>query len=342
MYNSIRLNLAILAVSCILMIACKQSEGGKETILKLDGMALIPAGQLDMGADNQQADANEYPKHKVEIKAFWMDEHEVTNEEFKLFVDATSYLTVAERAIDWEEMKKQLPPDTPKPADSLLAPGALVFAPTSGPVDLNNPQLWWSWVLGADWKHPLGPQSSIDNIIDHPAVHIAWEDADAYARWAGKRLPTEAEWEWAARGGKKNVVYPWGDNELSDAKANFYQGVFPFQNTEKDGFAGTAPVKSFDPNGYGLYDMAGNVWEWCQDWYDVTYYAKAEAGLKNTSGPQQAYNPMMPYQQEKVIRGGSFLCNESYCSGYRNARRMGSTVDTGLNHMGFRCAKDVK
>ena len=332
----------ILFATCLILNACKQSETGKVTTLKSDGMALITAGKLDMGGDNKQADANEYPKHKVEIISFWMDDHEVTNEEFKLFVDATSYLTVAERAIDWDEMKKQLPPDTPKPADSLLAPGALVFSPTSGPVDLNNPQLWWSWVLGADWKHPLGPESGIDNIMNHPAVHIAWEDADAYARWAGKRLPTEAEWEWAARGGKENVVYPWGDNELSDAKANFYQGVFPFQNTEKDGFAGTAPVKSFDPNGYGLYDMAGNVWEWCQDWYDVTYYAKAEAGHKNTSGPQQAYNPLMPYQQEKVIRGGSFLCNESYCSGYRNARRMGSTVDTGLNHTGFRCAKDVK
>ena len=324
-----------------LLSSCKED---KEvfTAEHKEGMILIPSGTLHMGGDNAQADQNEYPKHDVEIKSFWMDETEVTNAQFKAFVDATSYVTVAERPIDWEEMKKQLPPDTPKPADSLLAPGALVFSPTTGPVPLDNPQLWWQWTLGADWKHPLGPESNIENIMDHPVVHIAWEDADAYCKWAGKRLPTEAEWEWAARGGKENVIYPWGDNELSEAKANFYQGVFPFENTEKDGFAGTAPVKSFDPNGYGLYDMAGNVWEWCQDWYDVSYYSKSQAEKANNTKNKKAFNPLMPYQEEKVIRGGSFLCNEDYCSGYRNARRMGSTIDTGLNHTGFRCVKDVK
>lgn len=338
MFNKIVL-LAVL--SFVSLTSCKQ-ENEVFTAEHKDGMILIPSGLLHMGGDNAQADQNEYPKHDVDIKSFWMDETEVTNRQYKAFVDATSYVTVAERPIDWEEMKKQLPPDTPKPADSLLAPGALVFAPTSGPVPLDNPQIWWKWVLGADWKHPLGPESTIDNIMDHPVVHIAWEDADAYCKWAGKRLPTEAEWEWAARGGKENVIYPWGDNELSEAKANFYQGVFPFQNTEKDGYIGTAPVKSFTPNGYGLYDMAGNVWEWCQDWYDVSYYSKSQAEQANTTGPEKAFNPMMPFQEEKVIRGGSFLCNEDYCSGYRNSRRMGSTIDTGLNHTGFRCVKDVK
>lgn len=334
--------IVLLAISIpILLTSCKENTDVFTAGYK-DGMILIPSGTLHMGGDNAQADQNEYPKHDVEIKSFWMDETEVTNRQYKAFVDATSYVTVAERPIDWEEMKKQLPPDTPKPADSLLAPGALVFAPTTGPVPLDNPQLWWKWTLGADWKHPLGPESTIDDILDHPVVHIAWEDADAYCKWAGKRLPTEAEWEWAARGGKENVIYPWGDNELSEAKANFYQGVFPFQNTEKDGYSGTAPVKSFTPNGYGLYDMAGNVWEWCQDWYDVSYYSKSQAEQANTAGPEKAFNPMMPFQEEKVIRGGSFLCNEDYCSGYRNSRRMGSTIDTGLNHTGFRCVKDVK
>lgn len=324
-----------------ILISCKQEP--QEVSLKVeDGMALIPAGELSMGGDNEQADANEYPKHKVQIKSFWMDVTEVTNTEFKAFIDATGYVTVAERAIDWEEMQSQLPPGTPKPPDSLLAPGALVFSPTSGPVPLDNPQVWWQWVLGADWKHPLGPQSSISDIMDHPVVQVSWEDAMAYCEWAGKRLPTEAEWEWAARGGKVNVIYPWGDNELGDQKANFYQGVFPFNNTSKDGFEGTAPVKSFEPNGYGLYDMAGNVWEWCQDWYDVSYYDKQAASKANTSGPERAFNPAMPTLQEKIVRGGSFLCNEDYCSGYRTARRMGSTVDTGLNHTGFRCVRDVK
>ena len=177
----------------------------------------------------------------------------------------------------------------------------------------------------------------------HPVVQIAWEDALAYAKWAGKRLPTEAEWEWAARGGKENAVYPWGNEDVNKGvpKANFWQGFFPYKNTLKDGFFTTAPVKSFAPNEYGLYDMAGNVWEWCADWLDVNFYYKPEARQANTSGPKVAHNPERPLAQEKVMRGGSFLCNDTYCSGYRNARRMGSSTDTGLNHTGFRCVKDL-
>lgn len=334
--------LAVLFSLGLVFLSCKEGEKSSLEITNENGMVLIPSGTLKMGGDNEQADQNEYPKHDVEITSFWMDEHEVTNAQFKEFVDATSYITLAERPVDWEEMKTQLPPNTPKPADSILAPGALVFNPTNEAVPLNNPQLWWGWVIGASWKHPLGPQSNIDSIMNHPVVQIAWEDAVAYANWAGKRLPTEAEWEWAARGGQENMIYPWGNEavEAGDPKANFYQGLFPVKNEMKDGFEHTAPIKTYASNGYGLYDMAGNVWEWCADWYDVNFYSSDQALIPQTKGPSVANNPNMPYQQERVIRGGSFLCNEAYCSGYRNARRMGSTPDTALNHTGFRCVKD--
>lgn len=308
------------------------------------GMVLIPGGELHMGGDNAQAESNEYPKHSVQIDAFYMDITEVTNEEFSKFVSETNYKTVAEIDIDWSEMKKQLPIGTPKPDSSVLSAGSLVFHATEYPVNLNNPQEWWKWTTGANWKHPLGIESSIENIMDHPVVHISWQDAIEYCKWAKKRLPTEAEWEWAARGGKKDMIYPWGNQPIgeSPAKANFYQGLFPYQNTKKDGFLLTAPVKSFPANSYGLHDMAGNVWEWCQDWFDFNFYKQDKAQKRNTTGPLFSDNPSMPYQQERVIRGGSFLCNDDYCSGYRNARRMGSTPDTGLNHTGFRCVRDLK
>ena len=297
---------------------------------KKDGMLLIPGGTLDMGGDNEQADPNEFPKHKVQISSFWMDETEVTNARFARFVEATGYVTVAEQPIVWEEMQKDLPPGTPKPPDSLLQPGALVFYQTEQPVPLDDPSRWWRWTIGANWRHPEGPGSSIEDRADHPVVQVAWEDATAYAKWAGKRLPTEAEWEWAARGGLENAVYAWGNDPANEGmpKANFWQGVFPYKNDLKDGFYASAPVRSFPPNGYGLYDMAGNVWEWCGDWFDFGFYKTGSASVTNTQGPGKAYNPYMPFQQEKVIRGGSFLCNDDYCSGYRNARRMGSSVDT--------------
>ena len=333
--------ITFIAFVLLFINSCTQSPSASIT---KNGMALIPAGQLNMGGDNDQADPNEFPKHKVQINSFWMDITEVTNAQFAEFVKATNYITVAERPIDWEQIKKDFPPNTLKPPDSLLMPGALVFHPTSQPVPLDNPSRWWKWTLGANWQHPEGPQSNIKNKMNHPVVQIAWEDANAYAKWAGKRLPTEAEWEWAARGGQTNMIYPWGNENVNEgkAKANFWQGLFPYQNSEDDGFFTTAPVQSFPPNGYGLYDMPGNVWEWCSDWLDVEFYNKKEATSSNTSGPAQSYNPMMPFQQEKVIRGGSFLCNDGYCSGYRNSRRMGSSTDTGLNHTGFRCVKTAK
>jgi formylglycine-generating enzyme required for sulfatase activity len=330
-------------ICSILLSGCNSTE--KETNIALSNkMLLIPAGVLNMGGDNKQASPNEFPKHKVHIDSFWMDETEVTNAQFEQFVEATKYVTVAERPIDWEEMKKELAPNTPKPPDSFFLPGALVFHATSQPVPVNNPSLWWRWTLGAYWRQPEGSQSTIKNKMNHPVVQVAWEDAKAYAKWAGKRLPTEAEWEWAARGGKENTIYPWGNENVNEGapKANFWQGIFPYKNQLKDGFYTTAPVKSFASNSYGLYDMAGNVWEWCEDWLDVAYYQKKESKQANTTGPTTSYNPMMPLLKEKVMRGGSFLCSDNYCSGYRNARRMGSGTDTGLNHTGFRCVRTYK
>lgn len=334
----------LLLLSWISIFLSCQNDPSTPQLKKKDGMVLIPSGTLNMGGDNQQADANEFPKHQVQVHSFWMDETEVTNAQFQQFVAATNYMTIAERPIDWESIKLTVPPGTPKPADSLLQPGALVFQKLNQQVPLNNPGLWWKWTIGANWKHPEGPESNLDKIMDHPVVHIAWEDAMAYAKWAKKRLPTEVEWEWAARGGQQNMIYPWGNESVNEGKvkANFWQGAFPYKNILTDGFLTTAPVKSFSPNNYGLYDMSGNVWEWCADWLDMNFYSKPAASKANTKGPDVGFNPYNPYQPEKVIRGGSFLCNDTYCSGYRNARRMGSSPDTGLNHTGFRCVKDVE
>ncbi|PHI19865.1 sulfatase [Lewinellaceae bacterium SD302] len=307
-----------------------------------ESMQFIPAGILNMGGDNEQASRNEFPKHRVILDSFWMDTYEVTNAAFADFVKATAYLTVAERPIDWEEMAKTLPPGTPRPPDSILQPGALVFRQPGQRVDMSNPANWWVWTIGANWRQPEGPGSSIEGKENHPVVQVAWEDAAAYADWAGKRLPTEAEWEWAARGGEENLIYPWGNNlgENAGKLANFWQGPFPYINELEDGYATTAPVGSYLPNGYGLYDMAGNAWEWCYDWFDPAYYRKQTASTANTRGPDIAARPLNGMPAERVVRGGSFLCSENYCSGYRNARRMGSSPDTGLNHTGFRCVVD--
>ncbi|GAA4335554.1 formylglycine-generating enzyme family protein [Mucilaginibacter gynuensis] len=306
-----------------------------------EGMVWIPGGEYLMGGDNEQAAEDEYPKHKVEVSGFWMDITEVTNAQFEKFVKATGYLTTAEQKPDWEELKKQLPPGTPKPDESLLVPASLVFSPPDHEIALDNYAQWWSWQKGANWQHPQGPASTIKGKENYPVVHISYYDALAYCKWAGKRLPTEAEWEWAARGGLKNNIYPWG-NEAVDAgkpKANSWQGSFPWKNTVKDKYYRAAPVKSFSPNNYKLYDMAGNVWEWCADLYHNQYYSEVNKpnGVKDPRGPATSYDPEEPNAKKRVIRGGSFLCNDSYCSGYRVARRMKSTEDSGMEHLGFRC-----
>lgn len=316
-------------------------RGSGETV----GMVWIPPGEFIMGAVEGDALAreDEKPRHKVRLGGFWMDETEVTNAQFRAFIKATGYVTTAERKPDWEELKKQLPPGTPKPPDDVLVPGSLVFRQPGGPVPLNNPANWWEYAPRADWKHPEGPGTSIEGKDDHPVVHISWEDALEYAKWAGKRLPTEAEWEWAARGRQTDAVFAWGNDpiENGETKANTWQGRFPDRNTMKDGFRTTAPVRTFKPNGYGLFDMSGNVWEWCQDWYRHDYYAQINRpeGIKNPQGPESSFDPDEPTVPKKVQRGGSFLCHDSYCASYRVAARMKASPDTSLMHAGFRCVK---
>ncbi|PWK69257.1 formylglycine-generating enzyme required for sulfatase activity [Mucilaginibacter oryzae] len=307
------------------------------------GMVWVPAGTFRMGADNQQAEPDEYPKHDVTVDGFWMDKTEVTNAQFAKFIKATGYITTAERKPDWNELKKQMPPGTEKPADSLLVPASLVFVPADHPVNLDDYAQWWAWKTGANWKHPHGPGSDIKGKENYPVVQVSWYDAVAYSKWAGKRLPTEAEWERAARGGLEDKVYPWGNEKVNEGqpKANTWEGSFPYKNTQRDRYYYLAPVSSFKPNGYGLYDMAGNVWEWCADLYNNNYYKTLGTnGVKNPKGASKSNDPDEPYAIKRVVRGGSFLCNDAYCSGYRVSRRMKTTEDSGMEHLGFRCVSN--
>lgn len=310
-----------------------------------EGMVWVPGGTFSMGTDEQQAYAQEKPAHQVKVNGFWMDATEVTNAQYKAFVEATGYVTVAERKPDWEEMKKQLPAGTPKPADDLLVAGALVFTPPREPVATYDYTQWWTWTPGANWQHPEGPESNLESRWHHPVVHIAYEDAVAYCEWAGKRLPTEAEWEFAARGGNEQQRYAWGDDFRPQGRfmANTFQGQFPNSNSGEDGFTGTAPVKSFAANQYGLYEMIGNVWEWTSDWYDAAAYQKRAGRLvSNPEGPESSFNPQNPYAQERVTKGGSFLCALDYCVNYRPSARIGTAYDSGMSHTGFRCVKDAE
>lgn len=281
-----------------------------------------------MGGDNEQARADELPKHRVSLHAFWIDETEVTNAQFRKFVEATGYVTTAEKDFEYTD---QFGNKVRQKA------GALVFHQLK-PGEAQNPNTWWQFVEGADWKHPEGPASSIEGKANYPVVQVSWYDAQAYAQWCGKRLPTEAEWEYAARGGLHNAIYSWGDEAVHEGapKCNSWDGNFPFGNTLFDHYARLAPVRSYPPNAYGLYDMAGNVWEWCKDWYDADYYREVSKlpDLKDPEGPVEGRT------MEKVIRGGSFLCNDSYCSGFRVSARMKTSPETGLEHTGFRCVKD--
>ena len=304
---------------------------------EIPGMSRIAEGAFLMGSERFYPE--ESPVHRVFVSGFWIDITAVTNTEFETFVAATGYVTVAERPLD----PRQFPGGDP----ALLVPGALVFVKPSHPVRLDNFRNWWSYVPGACWRHPEGPQSDLAGRETHPVVQIAYEDALAFARWVGKELPTEAEWEFAARGGLEGADFCWGDEMTPGGKhlANTWQGEFPWLNLRTDGHEGTAPVKSYPPNGYGLYEMSGNVWEWTADWYRPQHKKpSARSGcctLSNPRGPsmEHSYDPCMPNVRipRKVLKGGSFLCAPNYCRRYRPAARYPQMTDTAACHIGFRC-----
>jgi len=306
------------------------------------GMAWIPGGEFSMGANDppdmddvgMKATLDARPIHRVYVDGFFMDKTDVTNAQFAAFVKATGYVTVAER--------KPRAEDFPGAQPENLVAGSVVFSPPGHAVPLNNHFQWWSYVKGANWRHPSGPNSDIRGKGNYPVVQIAYEDAATYAKWAEKRLPTEAEWEFAARGGLTGKPFVWGDKfrPKDTWMANTFQGHFPDENTSADGFASTSPVTHYPPNPYGLYDMAGNVWQWTSDWYRPEYYeqlASAETVARNPTGPDNPFDPAEPTQSKKVQRGGSYLCTDQYCSRYILGTRGKGEVTTGTNHLGFRC-----
>jgi formylglycine-generating enzyme len=301
-----------------------------------EDMLWIPGGTFRMGSDDHYPE--EGPTHYVTVSGFWMDKYTVTNAQFQHFVEETDYVTVAERQPNPKDYAYALP--------ELLIPGSAVFVKPAHRVDLRNPSNWWTHVPGANWQNPEGPRSSLKGRWNHPVVHIAYEDAEAYAAWAGKSLPTEAQWECAARGGLERTVYTWGNEFAPGGRmmANTWQGEFPWQNLLLDGYERTAPVGSFPPNGYGLLDMAGNVWEWTMDWYQDCHPENATKTCCVPVNPrggtmEQSFDPAQPEVRipRKVLKGGSFLCAPIYCSRYRPAARIPETIDTSTCHIGFRC-----
>jgi formylglycine-generating enzyme len=297
-------------------------------------MVWIPGGTFVMGSDQHYPE--EAPAHPVSVGGFWMDRHTVTNQQFARFVAKTGYVTVAEQTPD--------PADYPGAKPELLVPASTVFRQPPHRVDLRNHYNWWTYVPGADWRHPQGPGSSIRKKPDHPVVHVAFQDVQAYARWVGKQLPTEAEWESAARGGLDAAEFAWGEELTPGGRwmANTWQGEFPIQNTKEDGYEGTAPVGSFPPNGYGLLDMIGNVWEWTTDWYQThseTSHACCTVDSPRGGDRERSYDPQLPHVRipRKVMKGGSHLCAQNYCRRYRPAARMPQPIDTSTSHLGFRC-----
>ena len=302
----------------------------------LQGMVWIEGGTFRMGSDRHYPE--EAPAHGVRVAGFWIDRTPVTNRQFREFVKATGYVTFAEIAPD--------PKDYPGALPHMLRAGSLVFSPPKGSVDLSDWSQWWQFKFGADWRRPYGPRSSISGLNDHPVVHIAYRDAEAYARWAGKELPTEAEWEFAARGGLDGAEFAWGDEFAPGGRqmANTWQGGFPHENTRLDGYERTSPVTAFPPNGYGIHDMIGNVWEWTTDWFSSQHAAEPSKPCCVPENPRggredQSYDPCQPQIRipRKVIKGGSHLCAPNYCRRYRPAARHAQPVDTSTSHVGFRC-----
>ncbi|ANN76038.1 sulfatase [Bordetella flabilis] len=351
--------IGLIAVGSLLggshIVAPEEHRGARagDGIVGPAGMVWVEGGTFQMGSDARPAQPNERPAHPVKVRGFWMDQHHVTNAQFRKFVDATGYITTAERKPDWESLRVQLPPGTSKPPDAALVPGGMVFAGTSGPVALDNMALWWRYVAGADWRHPLGPESNIDGKDDHPVVQVSYEDAQAYAKWAHKRLPTEAEWEYAARGGLEQATYAWGDDFTPAGKqmANVWQGQqaqpFPVTGDNARTSPGTSPVGTYPPNGYGLSDMTGNAWQWVADWYRFDQFQREAAlgrQIIDPAGPSESYDPHEPgvpaNAPKRVTRGGSFLCNESYCLSYRPSARRGADPYNSMSHLGFRLVMD--
>jgi formylglycine-generating enzyme required for sulfatase activity len=301
-----------------------------------DAMIWIEGGAFRMGSDRHYVE--EAPAHRVIVDGFWIDPTPVTNRQFASFVEATGHVTLAEREPDAK--------DYPGALLHMLRAGSLVFSPTPRPVSLKDWSQWWAFKFGADWRHPLGPDSSINGLDDHPVVHVAYPDALAYARWAGKNLPTEAQWEYAARGGLEGAEFAWGDELTPGGRhmANTWQGAFPFENTREDGHERTSPVGRYPANGYGLFDMIGNVWEWTCDWYEPKHpdeALKACCVPRNPRGgrEERSYDPLQPKVRipRKVLKGGSHLCAPSYCRRYRPAARHPEPIDTSAGHVGFRC-----
>ena len=308
-----------------------------------EGMVWIPGGEFSMGSDDptsslcggKDAMPDARPIHRVYVDGFWMDRTEVTNAQFAEFVKATGYVTIAEQTPRAEDF-----PDAPP--ENLVA-GAVVFTPPATPVPLTDHFQWWSYVRGANWRHPAGPGSELTGREKHPVVHVGYADAVAYAKWAGKRLPTEAEWEFAARGGRAGELYAWGNDLKPGGKwmANIFEGKFPVKDTGEDGYAGIAPVAQFPANAYGLHDVAGNVWEWVSDWYRPDYFARLAASgvARNPQGPADSFDPSEPGTKKRVHRGGSYLCTDEYCTRYMVGTRGKGEEDTGTNHLGFRCVQ---
>jgi formylglycine-generating enzyme required for sulfatase activity len=308
---------------------------------RIAGMVWIAGGEFSMGCADprglpdggREAMDDARPIHRVKVDGFFIDRTEVTNRQFAAFTAATGYVTVAEKPPQAEDFPGA-------PPENLVA-GSIVFTPPDEPVPLDTHYRWWNYVPGADWRHPFGPGSGIDGEEDRPVVHVAYADAEAYGRWAGKRLPTEAEWEFAARGGRSGAPYPWGDAFRPEGRwmANTWQGRFPYDNSAVDGFVGIAPVGRFPANDYGLHDMSGNVWEWCADWYRPDTYRNdaARGTVINPTGPADSHDPQEPGQAKRVLRGGSFLCTDQYCSRYIVGTRGKAEVSSGCNHIGFRC-----
>ncbi|HET7086619.1 MAG TPA: formylglycine-generating enzyme family protein [Rhizomicrobium sp.] len=297
-------------------------------------MAWIAGGSFRMGSDLHYPE--EAPAHPVSVDGFWIDCHPVTNQQFHRFVSATGYVTLAEQAPRAEDYPNAIP--------AMLKPGSIVFQKPPRPVSLSQHLVWWDYVIGADWRHPLGPNSDLDGKAQHPAVHISYQDAEAYASWAGKSLPSEAEWEFAARGGLESAEYAWGDDFMPEDRimANTWQGQFPWENLTCRGFEGTSPVGFFPPNAFGLFDMIGNVWEWTTDWYAARHAmaaAKASGCCDAAAARQRSIEPGGLPIPRKVIKGGSFLCAPNYCRRYRPAARMPQPIDSAACHLGFRCVK---